>query len=379
MAERVVNSAIEFAYASYDIEADFKKELEKYFIYQNIVVVDANFDFGLLYDKLERSTKCNFKRVKSIDQIDNFENVDCMIVVNCCQIDKIKAICKRNSIPYIISLTKVCDISNFKNCYFENIKEIKSCNYPLGIMFDLNSVFNKNQFVSLAILEVSSVCFDITQKRLENLFFNNQIDYEYLETEKNILKELEKILEKRNENIEKFAKKIADLYLFYVITCVKDGFTMLDNLTILYKIANKKNVIEAKYLFRLIVSSLEKNFVEHYNAGLKDAIDYNAHERYLNAFGLSFDFKPLMLAETKINYLLKEFKEKLLEYILLNINFDKNIKAILAEIDIDFLYEMIFKFKHQTLTNYICLEPDIFKTPNFLKIMYQLGLLNFKI
>lgn len=379
MAERVVNSAIEFAYASYDIEADFKKELEKYFIYQNIVVVDANFDFGLLYNKLEHSTKCNFKRVKSVDQIDSFENVDCIIVVDCCQIDEIKAICKQNLIPYIISLTKVCDLSNFKNCYFENIKEIKSCNYPLGIMFDLNSVFDKNQFVSLAILEVSSVCFDITQKQLDNMFFNKQINYEYLEIEKNILKELESNLEKRNENIEKFAKKVADLYLFYVISCVKDSFTMLDNLTALYKTANKKKVIEAKYLFRLIVSSLEKNFVEHYSSGLKDTINYEVHDRYLNAFGLSFDFKPTILAETKINYLLGEFKEKLLEYILINVNFDKNIKAIIAEIDIDFLYEMIFKFKHQTLTNYICLEPDIFKTQDFLKILYQLGLLNFKI
>ena len=154
---------------------------------------------------------------------------------------------------------------------------------------------------------------------------------------------------------------------------------MLDNLINLYKTKNQKNIIEAKYLFRLIITSLEKNFVKHYSTGLKDAVNYEAHERYLNAFGLISDFKPIFIAETKINYLLVEFKEKLLEYIFLNTSCDKTIKKMLAEIDIDFLYEMIFKFKHQTLTNYICLEPDIIKEPNFLKIMYQFGLLNFKI
>lgn len=379
MANRVVNSAIEFAYANYDIEADFKKELEKYFIYQNIVVVDAGFDFGLLYDKLEHLTRCNFKRVKSIDQIDNFEVVDCIIDVNCFEIDKIKAICKQNCIPYIISLTKICDISNFRNYYYANIKDVETCNYPLGIMLDLSSVYNKSYFVSLAILEISSVCFDITQKRLDNLFFGKKIDYGYFEVENNILKDLEAILSNRTEDIDKFAKRMSDLYLSYVISCVKDHFSMLDNLLNLYKKINQKNIVEAKYLFRLIISSLEKNFVKYYSFGLKDTIDYKAHERYLSAFGLNSDFRSTYIAETKVNYLLAEFKEKLLEYILISIDFDKNIKTMLAEIDVNFLYEMAFKFKHQTLTNYICLEPDVFKTPNFLKIMYQSGLLNFKI
>lgn len=172
---------------------------------------------------------------------------------------------------------------------------------------------------------------------------------------------------------------MADLYLLYAISCSKEEPSMLDNLINLYQMYNKKSIIEAKYLFRIIIISLEKSFIEHYSAGLKDTIDYSVHEKYLNTFGLNINFKHSFIAETKINFLLAEFKEKLLEYILIDINFDKNIKAILAEIDIDFLYEMIFKFKHQTLTNYICLEPDIFNLPNFLKVMYQLGLLNFKI
>lgn len=379
MANRIVNSAIEFAYANYNIENEFKKELEKFFIYQNIVVIDANYNFGLLYDKLEHSTKCNFKKIKSIDQIENFEVVDCIIVVDCNEINKIKSVCKQYSIPYIIALTKICDVSNFKNYYFDNIKDIKNCNFPLGIMLDLNSIYNKNEFVLLSVLEVSSVCFDITQKKLDSLFFGKQIEYGSLETEKNILGELETILEKRNENIEKFAKKVADLYLLYAISCAKDNFNMLDNLINLYKIQNKKSVIEAKYLLRLIITSLEKNFIDYYSTGFKNEIDYEVHEKYLKEFGLSFDLKPTFFSENKINYLLKEFKEKLLEYITINIGFDKTIKAVLAEIDVDFLYKMIFNFKNQTLTNYICLEPDIFKTPNFLKIMYGFGLLNFEI
>ena len=378
MANRVVNLGIEFAYASEHIEQELKRELEKYFTYQNVVVIDNSYNFCSVYDKLEKTVKCQLSKYKSIDNIETFENIDCIIAVDFFEIDKIKIVCKEKTIPYIIVLTQVADVSVFKKYAFDNTFKKMDCNFPLGIVFDLGNTYNKKELISQIVLEVSSISFDISQKKIENLFFGKQIDYDYLSGQKNILEQLQQVLENRCENIDLFLKKIADLYLSYVIVCAKDDFCVLDNLMVLYKLQNKKMIIESKYLFRQIITSLEKNSFEYYTKNFKDTINYKLHEKYLSQINISFDTNFFTLPESKVNFLLLEFKEKLLENVNINISFDKFIKSILADIDVDYLYQMLFRFKHSSLSNYICIEPDIFKTPNFLNILYQLGLLNFQ-
>ena len=80
--------------------------------------------------------------------------------------------------------------------------------------------------------------------------------------------------------------------------------------------------------------------------------------------------------KNKIDFLLDEFREKLLDFVNVSISFDVTIKNILAEIDVNNLFE-IFNKKYSSLSNYLCLEPDVFCSQNFLTLIYQLGLLNF--
>ena len=54
MAKRAINSKIEFAYVSDSADVELKAELEKYFLFQSILVVDSYFEFG---DKIATNHK----------------------------------------------------------------------------------------------------------------------------------------------------------------------------------------------------------------------------------------------------------------------------------------------------------------------------------
>ena len=106
-------------------------------------------------------------------------------------------------------------------------------------------------------------------------------------------------------------------------------------------------------------------------------LNIEKHQQYLKDISLNCSFKSEVLPSRKISFLMTEFRDKLLEYINLNDVFDKNIKNIVAELDVDYLYDTFSKFSKIPFTNYLCLEPDVFSKANFLHIMHQVGLLNF--
>ena len=64
MAKRVINSKIEFAYVSDSIDVELKAELEKYFLFQSILVVDSHFEFGDKIAKLQRKYEIEKNRSK---------------------------------------------------------------------------------------------------------------------------------------------------------------------------------------------------------------------------------------------------------------------------------------------------------------------------
>ena len=377
MAERVVNSGIEFAYTSEHIEVELKLELEKYFLYQTIIVVDKFFEFGETIKKLEQNVKCNFVVTHDINEIDSFENISCLIIVNNHDIDDIKLLCYKQNIPYIIAMTDLANSMCFKNYAYGQCK-IVQCNFPLGIVLSQSSITNHSYFVSRAILEIGSLSFDILQKKLNNLFFGENIEYKEFAGQKKLLIELQTVLGERREDIKALSKRIATLYLSYGLISSKDKPSLLDNLIYLYSLNNKNRyLIEIKYAFSLIVTSLEKNYFIYYTHGFKSYIDYEKHQEYLTSTNLKSNFVTHALPDEKLNFLLDEFREKLLEYVKSQIAFEKLVKNMIAEIDIDFLYKTFVAIKDKALTNYLSLEPDIFTTPNFLSILYKQGLLNF--
>ncbi len=380
MAKRVINCEIEFAFASQNIDENLKCVLEKFFLYQNILIVDSHYEFGGIINKLEHNTRCKFEVCRNFKKVIDLDNFDCIIVVNSNDIDKVKQLCYEYSIPYIVALTKLCDGSVFKKYYFSKSNKIKPCNYPLGIFLDLDSAYDARKFVSNAIIEISSLSFEILQSKIEHLFFNNKINYESIDEKRKVIQNLQSVIEDRKGKIKEYIKNVAELYLSYCLLVAKDLPGILDNLLWLYNInSNSTNPIETKFAFKSIILSLEKNFFMYYTNKFIDTINYQTHQKFLANFQhfSSFNFKQIPIA--KLEFLLDECRQKLLEFVNVSITFEKTIRNILAEIDIDYLYLLFSKNRTLSLTNYLSLEPDIFSSQNFLTIMYQLGLLNYEI
>ena len=378
MAKRNINQKIEFAYVNENIEKSLKYELEKRFLYQHILIVDEHFEFGNTIDKLCHGVMCNFEVCRNIDLIKNFENFDCIVIVNDSFTNNIKTICKRYNIPYIFALTKICDSSNFKRFLYYTQNKIVECNFPLGIVFDLSTIVDWNKFLTSAILEVSSLSFEILQAKIENLFFNKKLNFENIEEKKKLIIKLQNTLDSRRDNIKEFSKKIASLYLSYCLTSAQNGFDVIDNLLDIYKRNNKtSNIIYIKQYFKTIMLSLEKNFFKYYTNKLIGTIDYKVHQKHLQYYGYELTFNIKNISNNKIGFLLDEIGKKLVEFVCSTINFEKAIKNILLEIDVDTMYDFESKCSNTKFTDYINLEPNVYQSQSFLMIMYQLGLLNF--
>lgn len=377
MAEKIVNCGIEFAYVSNNIEIELKRELEKYFLYQTIIVIDKYFEFGAEISNLRSNAMCKIQVERNIESIKDIDNVSCIIAVNNHDVDKIKSVCYQKNIPYIFALTNICDSSCFKNYYFADEMCYKDCNYPMGIVFSVNNVFNFSEFISRAILEISSLSFCVLQNKINNLFFQKNKQDVDLSVSKKILQDLQNFI--TNNDISKNSViEICKIYLSYCIYEAKISPNLLDNLLNLYKKYNRpKNIIETKYVFSLLISSLEKNFFKYYTIKFKNAVDYQKHTDYLLQAKQISNFRQQELPDTKINFLLQEFRYKLLEYVKTQMVFEKYIKSQIAEKDIDYFYNIFSNINDIQFTNLLCLEPDIFKDTNFLSLMYSSGLLNF--
>lgn len=379
MAKRVVNNGIEFAYASENAENELKKELEKYFLYQNIFVVDARYECGELIDKLSKNVKCVISVVRNIKQITSFETVDAIIVVNNYDIENIKTFCYNFNIPYILVLTKICDASVSKQFVFSDKFQVQICNYPLGIIFDMQQHLSAKVMISQAIMEISSLSFDILQSKLENIFFDSNIDYEFASGQQKIIRALEVTIDERKEDIQTFLRRVIQLYLSYLLTTSKDKLNVIDELLCLYKRnCGTQNLIEIKSVFESVILSLEKNFLAYYTNKFLGTINYAVHQKYTKNYNFSANFGEKTIIFDKIDYILCDFRQKLLKYVNATIGFKNTIKNVLADIDIDNLYNINQKLKDIKFTDYICLEQDVFHSKNFLKILYELGLLNFE-
>ena len=377
MADKVINNCIDFAYAGINVEDEFQKELEKYFLYQRVLIIDTHFEFADFFEKL-RYTRCNFTIMHNISDSVNMETIDAIICVNNHNIDYVKRTCKNLNIPYIIALTNVCDTSIFKPFYYAENGKIDFCNYPLGIILSLSKISEPKKFLSNAILEISNLSFEVLQQNLENLFFNKTIDYDFFETKQRFLKMFQETIEQRKENDMQFVNKIAEMYLSYAIMVAKEPQNFLDNLIYLYKKHYKNyDIVAVKYAFREVVLSLEKDFFAYYNSNLKSAVNYQLHQNYLSDLGYVIKFESKEFPDNKLKFLFDEFRKKLIGFAVQCAEFDVNIKNILADIDVGNLYKMSEKFKTLPITNLICLEPDLYGQDDFLSLIYGLGLLNY--
>lgn len=382
MAQKIVNNGIKFAYASINPEAELKNELEKYFLYQTVLIVDACFEFGDITSKLMSLAKCNFQVVRNIDDCKDIESIGCIIIVNNHDTDKIKLISQKHNIPYVFALTDLCEASIFKAYAYKSDGETINCNFPLGIVLCLNYVFDSKKFISRAVLEISTISFEILQKKLGNLFFSESIEYGNFSVEKRILLEMQDLIENRCKTETETTNKLAKLYVSYALCNAQNQLSMIDNLLWLYKLKNRdKFLIEVKYAFVLMITSLEKNYFEYFSNTFLDTFNIERHQSFLTSFGLKSVFPNCKNIPNfqKIDFLLAEFREKLVDYVKTEQEAQKTTKNIVAEIDVDFLFDMFEKIRSKQLTNFLSLEPDIFAKQNFLSVLSSSGLLNYTI
>ena len=379
MADRYINDDIEFCINCESVEFEFKEKLEEKFLYQNILIVDSAYDLSENLDKLKKNVRCDFYEVKNIDSFVDFEKIACIVAVNEKNIDKIKKYAKKYCIPYIVVLTKICNFSTFKKYYYENENSVFDTNLPLGVCYISPKKTNLKRNIINGIIEISSLSFELLQSKLENLFFATQYDHKQNSEKKEIIINLERLIQNINDDCFVLNKQIVDLFLKAILVVSKDKMDMIDNLLWIYKNNEKfNNLVEIKYLFKQVLLSMEKNFFKYYQSKFKSEIDYKKHEQFLEKYNYKTNFAINKLPETKIEFILNEFRKKMVEFVDVSIHFDNTIKNIIAEIDVDDLFQMLNGYKKMGIANYLSVEPDLFCEKNFLSILYQLGLLNFE-
>jgi hypothetical protein len=186
---------------------------------------------------------------------------------------------------------------------------------------------------------------------------------------------------KTQPSLENIFENSAKNYLIVCLRRAELALNTLDKLMFLYLKSNKsdeKMSVEIRFIYRMIITSLTKNFFELWNCKLKSTIDYKKHIKYLSCLGVQTQFKQRAIVDSKLNFLMCEFRQKLLSYATEQKKEICVAKNLIADISIDYLYQSLGVAKHTDLTNFLCLEPDVFGDESLLSLMSQNGLLNFE-
>ena len=379
MAERKINQDIVFAYATDNAILDLKSQLEKFFLYQTIAVFDPNFEYGNQLQNLKESVSCNFVVCHTAREFFLAQNIDFAILVNGEENGKVREYCSKNEIPYMVLLTKAVSFVTTNQNYYDKFSS-KRFNLPFGILLDKSMIFDKKQFQNLAILEMSTLFFDIAQKKICNLFFSKQIDYVHLQEEQNLHGKIAEILSQKDFSIFCNFDDICNLFVTYCLTRSKDDLSILDKLTSLFLTLSKQNAnryIQTKFAYQCVMCTLESDYFANFQNSKKSTINYHIHQKYAQKNGFDVSFDAIKLPESKTNFLFEEFRPKLKSYIDEQISFLNLLKNKLADFDIDFLYSVFAFQDKQQFKDVLSLEPSLYVEPGFLQIAYGQGLLNF--
>lgn len=381
MADKVINSKIQFAYASNNAIVELKREIEKHFLYQNILIVDEKYEYSRMIDKMQHQISCSFKVTRHVDSFAEFEKYACILCINDYSLHKIKSISKKYSIPYIVVLTKVVEPYKLSLNYINDDCKILQTNFPIGIVFDKTEVYNKKQFVCNFLLETFGTSFDEMQDRINNIFFDMPINYEKTTEISNFRSEVKQQMLLKQTSFDNMFDIFSKMYLQLCLKKCDTEISLIDRLGFLYQKTNKncKNIIKCRYMYRLILNSIIGNFFKFWNIKLKSEIDYQKHIEFLSNSKLNFNFKTNSLPERKLVFLLNEFREKFIFYTQQETTQNNFLKNLLADLDITYLYTIIDGRYEQNIVDLISVEPDVFSTPNILTLMSASGLLNFEI
>ena len=322
--------------------------------------------------------KCNFEIVRDVAECKNVEDISGVVVMNCCDIKKTKRFCKIHNLNYILVLSKIYQ-TNILCC--EGVDEnicIEQYNPPLGVFLDKSKIFNKSEFIAKFMLELSNFMFDIMQNDIDNLFFYNTAK---IFTTKDIV-DVNNIA--GTLSVQKDLSTVFDIVAkYYLILCIKKStkeLSLLDRVAEISIIKNNKERfdIQTKFLCQNIITSMIKNFFGCWNSKLKSTLNIKKQNWVMEQYDIKPSINTNYLPEQKLEFLLREFKQKLLSYVQQQMSANEKIKNFVADLDVDFLYEtFIVKYEH-SLTDFVCMEPAVFNKPSILSIMSNNGLLNYE-
>lgn len=370
MAEIETNKKIEFVYASNNVLVELKQELEKRFMYQKILVIDDAYCFCGKMDNLMQSIKCEFVVVRKLDNID-WEKFACVVVVNDNMIADVKKLCTQKNKSYVVLLTKLVDASVLCGQYYHKNKILQG-NLPLGVVLDKTEIFNKKQFVCNFVLQFCSYAFDQFQQKLDTLFFDavnhaGMVQSHLILPEKFFaLKDIEQLFEMSCQ--------------YYLLMCLNksERLSLNDRLFCMTEFFDgKKQNLQLKFLLQLVLAKLIFGFFVHWNKKLKSTIDLQKHSKMAEQYNVLCSYKTQMVSQQKVDFLLQEFRQKLIDYSKDHQNFVQKAKDFVAEIDVGFLYQTYNAKTTTKITDLICLEPHLFGIQSILSIISDCGLLNF--
>ena len=136
-------------------------------------------------------------------------------------------------------------------------------------------------------------------------------------------------------------------------------------------------ILQLKFLLQLVLTKLVCNFFVHFNKKLKSTIDLEKHCNMAKRYNVFCSYKTQTISQQKTDFLLQEFRQKLIGYANSHQQFVQNIKDFVAELDVGFLYQTYNTKTSLKITDLICLEPYLFGKPSVLAIISDCGLLNF--
>lgn len=366
MAEKKLDQVF-FVKKSENVFSQLIETLETNFKFQKILFLGINETDDNFY-KFIKKVKCEIVTLKS----KSIETVSCIVVFDTECVDLGKELSKCYKIPYYLVMRQFPTTSVFFPFYFIENKII-NCFAPSGIIFDMVSLQNcKSDFLLNCSFEMASFKFCVLENSFNEIFFNYKTKYQNEE----FSKQLNLLFELFSSNVLNF-QQIVETYSKLIEFFVKFEPNSLILMNFLVKnYSCKINPVFCNFLSSQVLFCVYENFIKYYKNGFKTTIDFLSHLKYLNAVGCFNNVCLIDCDYEKAEFVLEKFKQEFVN----KINDFKNefniAKNFALKTDVNLLYEMS-KNSVCNFGYFVCLTADLLHTPSMLKLMLQLGLLNY--
>lgn len=380
MAEKIINEKIDSIFCELEAIKKLNEIINNRFAYQRVLVIcdDSRNMLKLKSFTEKMNYKIDICNISGIDYENEFDLYVAWGSDEC--VNRVKALAYLKNTQYIIIASNNNSLSIFSNTVFAGVTK-KQVNYPLVILFDLENIYKfGNEFICSKLMELSILEEYKLEQRLNKHIYELDMDRNFFDEANSILGKMFDLKRLYVQSKNKAVDEMINLFIETGLLLIKfnQNLSIVEIMGMFIHKRSKLSFSESKFISSQILLKVYMKFIETFKMNCKHPISYEKHQKILQKYNIVYT--PTQEYDVKkFDYIIKNYKDRLQEYILLSQNTYEVILELCKYFSLNFLFHYSEKLKTDNYVQALSLASDLYSNNSLLKIINSYGFLNYSL